>query len=227
MDGIEYRELYEYAGVFAGSDGNIYSVTDSEIRDGIRYVELAPVKKYICGNYQTVHIMRRNGTMVTANVHALVCEGFHGMPAGRGALHVRHLNGNSFDNRPENLAYGTPHQNWEDKLVIRTATFGEKNGRAKLTDEQRREACDMYSCGCSQKKIAARFGITQSAVSKVIASISAMNFMEQMTEDDKDVFNELDMGCVKSEDVERHYGLSRGSVSAILKRYRTGCISAD
>ena len=60
MDGIEYRELYEYAGVFAGSDGNIYRVTDSEIRNGVRYVELAPIKKYICGNYQTVHIMRRN-----------------------------------------------------------------------------------------------------------------------------------------------------------------------
>lgn len=169
MDGIEYRELYEYAGVFAGSDGNIYSVTDSEIRDGIRYVELAPVKKYICGNYQTVHIMRRNGTMVTANVHALVCEGFYGMPAGRRALHVRHLNGNSFDNRPGNLAYGTPRENWEDKILARTATIGEKNHNAKLTDAERLEAYSLYyDKGVSQKRIAQRYGVTQSAVSKIL-----------------------------------------------------------
>ncbi len=165
---IEYRELYDYAGLFAGSDGNIYSVIDSEIVDGVRYVTLQPVRQYACGDYATVHVMRRRGDMTIQNVHSLVCEAFHGKPKGGKGLHVRHLNGNSMDNRPCNLAYGTPQENWEDKILTNTATIGEKNGRAKLSNKQRREVYDLYAEGCSQKKIAERFGVTQGAVSKII-----------------------------------------------------------
>jgi len=165
---IEYMELYDYAGLFAGSDGSIYSVIDSEIIDSVRYVALRPVRQYTCGDYATVHVMRRDGRMTTQNVHTLVCEGFNGKPKNRERLQVRHLNGNSMDNRPCNLAYGTPHENWEDKIVSKTATIGEKNGRAKLTNEQRREVYDLYAEGCSQTKIAKQFGVTQGAVSKII-----------------------------------------------------------
>ena len=52
--------------------------------------------------------------------------------------------------------------------MTNTATIGEKNGRAKLTDNQRREVYDLYAEGCSQKKIAEQFGVTQGAVSKII-----------------------------------------------------------
>ena len=166
---INYMELYDYAGLFAGSDGHIYSVVDSEIIDGVRYVTLQPVREYVCGDYATVHVMRRHDcTETIQNVHALVCEAFHGKPKGRKGLHVRHLNGNSKDNRPDNLAYGTPQENWEDKIVSNTATIGEKNGRAKLSNEQRREVYDLYAEGCSQIKIAKQFGVTQGAVSKII-----------------------------------------------------------
>ena len=168
-EAIEYRELYDYAGLFAGSDGHIYSVTDSEIINYVRYVKLRPVREYTCGNYATVRVMlRREGTMTTRNVHALICEAFHGKRKGREAAHVRHLNGDSMDNRPSNLAYGTPRENWEDKILANTATIGEKNGRAKLTDNQRREVYEMCAEGCSQKKVAEHFGVTQGAVSKII-----------------------------------------------------------
>ena len=166
---IEYKELYDYAGLFAGSDGHIYTVVDSEIIDGTRYVTLAGVKEYTCGHYATVRVMRRYDCMeIIQNVHTLVCEAFNGKPRSRKGLHVRHLNGNSRDNRPCNLAYGTPRDNWEDKILVNTATIGEKNGRAKLTNDQRREVYDLYAEGCSQKKIAEQFGVTQGAVSKII-----------------------------------------------------------
>lgn len=47
-------------------------------------------------------------------VHALVLEAFVGpRPAG---MHVRHLNGNSLDNRLENLRWGTPAENAQDRV---------------------------------------------------------------------------------------------------------------
>lgn len=49
-----------------------------------------------------------------------------------------------------------------------TGNIGEKNGRAKLCDDQRREAYAMFTGGCSQNRIARHFGVTQSAVSKII-----------------------------------------------------------
>ena len=165
---IEYQELYDYAGLFAGSDGHIYTVIDSEIVNYVRFVTLQPIREYICGDYATVHVMRRNGTETIQNVHALICEAFHGRPKNRKMLHIRHLNGDSLDNRPCNLTYGTPQENWRDKILIHTATIGEKNGKAKLTNDQRREAYDMYAEGCSQKKIASHFGVTQSAISKIL-----------------------------------------------------------
>ena len=168
MDGVVYQELYDYAGVFAGSNGKVYKVTDSVIEDGKWLVDLAEIKTYRCGNYDTVRIMRKNGTTITANVHALICEAFNGKPSIPG-LHVRHLNGNSHDNRATNLAYGTPRENWRDKIVTHTATIGEKNPNAKLTDAERLEAFSLYyDKGVPQKKIAERFGVTQGAVSKIL-----------------------------------------------------------
>lgn len=168
MDGVEYRQHYDYAGIFAGSNGRIYRVTDSVVDNGNWYVDLQEIKRYLCGNYETVRVMRKNGTMVTVNVHALVCEAFNGKPPVRG-LQIRHLNGNSRDNRIVNLAYGTPSENWRDKAVTNTATIGEKNGKAKLTDAERYQVVVMcYGEGFPQKEVAARFGITQGTVSKIL-----------------------------------------------------------
>jgi hypothetical protein len=46
----------------------------------------------------------------TYKVHRLVCEAFNGPSPFQGAV-VMHLNENSDDNRPENLAWGTQKQN--------------------------------------------------------------------------------------------------------------------
>ena len=49
------------------------------------------------------------------HVHALVALAFLGpRPEGPAGEHVRHLDGNRLNNRPENLAYGTYLQNNRD-----------------------------------------------------------------------------------------------------------------
>lgn len=62
--------------------------------------------------YPTVRIWI-NGKHSFRKVHALVCMAFHGP---RPIKHeTRHLNGIRDDNRPENLAWGTTKENYEDR----------------------------------------------------------------------------------------------------------------
>lgn len=65
-----------------------------------------------------------DGKQIRTTVHRLVCEAFHGLPgelpSGVKRWEVRHLNGVKTDNRPENLAWGSPSENREDSVRHRT-----------------------------------------------------------------------------------------------------------
>lgn len=82
-------------------------------------------------------------------VNRLVCIVFHGDPPSF-KHHAAHLNGDSLDNRAENLAWKTPKENEYDKRIHGTARIGEKHwsktmperrargvghGKTKITDE--------------------------------------------------------------------------------------------
>jgi len=57
-----------------------------------------------------------NGQRINFEVHAFVCEAFHGLrPAGD--IEARHLNGDRLDNRAANLAWGTKSENMNDKVA--------------------------------------------------------------------------------------------------------------
>ena len=66
------------------------------------------------GHYLNV-TLRRGGRSYCRNVHALIMLAFVGPPPP--GLEVRHLNGNNYDNRLENLAYGTHSQNQLDMVT--------------------------------------------------------------------------------------------------------------
>ncbi|MDD3029791.1 MAG: HNH endonuclease [Alphaproteobacteria bacterium] len=171
---MRYVKLDEYCGYYAGSDGGIYSVVDSEIIEGRMHIKVAPVKKHSGGKYETVSLMRRDMTYVTVNVHSLVCAAFNGKPP-RAGMQVRHLNGDSHDNRIENLEYGSAYENWCDKYNAGTATVGEKNPNAKLSDAERGEVARLYALGHKQVVIASKYGITQGAVSKILRKTRLVN----------------------------------------------------
>lgn len=93
-------------------------------------------------------------------VARLVLMAYHGMPEGDNTL-SRHLNGDQFDNRIENLAWGTARENAIDSLIL-----GEKP--IKLTPEQ---AIEVYALAnhtdIRQTDIGKRYGISQRQVSAI------------------------------------------------------------
>lgn len=153
----------------AGTDGQIYSRTvykgfgKKVLTDWYPLVGHKSLKGYL-----TISLSHQ-GKKVTKGVHRLVCMAFHGMPTPA-TLVARHLNGNPQDNRPENLAWGDQYENWQDRRFHGTVLYGEDHPSAKLTNAEREHLRWAIEKGlCSHKHAARMLGMTQSAISELIA----------------------------------------------------------
>lgn len=99
----EWRDVPGWEGYEASSIGRV--------RSRKRKV-LHVLRPCLCGKYLSVMLSKSAHNHHSNRVHRVVCEAFHGAaPAG---MVVRHLNGNTTDNRASNLAWGTPKENMAD-----------------------------------------------------------------------------------------------------------------
>lgn len=119
------------------------------------------------GLYLTVSVLEDSGRRVNNDVHRLVCKAFHGMPPQEG-MQASHLDGNSHNNKPENLAWETPAENSARKLEHGTHDRGYNNSRAVMTPERVATALSMRYAGATQKEIAKVLGVSRTTVLRVI-----------------------------------------------------------
>ncbi len=139
------------------ADGRIWSTA----RGGLR--PLQPVIARV-GRYQRYEVFLGRGDH--RKVATIVCEAFHGpRPPG---FEVAHLNGDSLDNRAENLAWKTRVQNEADKVEHGTSNRGTRQHCSKLTETDVREIRRMAAAGHPQVDMVARFSITQGMVSEIV-----------------------------------------------------------
>lgn len=71
---------------------------------------------------------------------------------------------------PLHLFLGTHADNMNDKVAKGRQPKGEKVGGVKLTDNKVREILALASTALSQRKIAKRFGVGQSTISRILRS---------------------------------------------------------
>lgn len=117
------------------------------------------------GGYIHVGYKDKQGRRKTAALHVLICEAFHGpRPAG---MVVRHRNGDNQDNRPENLRWGTPAENYADRDEHGKLPRGEQQHAAKLTDEKVKEIRSLLVQGERLRDIADRFGVAATTVADI------------------------------------------------------------
>lgn len=105
----------------------------------------------------------RERRQIYAHRLALMIEGVE-VPDDRQVLH-------SCDNppcvNPAHLRVGTNKENHQEMKDKGRSLYGERNGQAKLTEAQVEAIRVLYRGGESQSSIAKRFGIHQTAVSKI------------------------------------------------------------
>lgn len=115
------------------------------------------------GSYMAVKVVGKS-----LRVHRLVLEAFVGM-AEPGVV-ARHLNGDPFDNRVENLAWGTKAENQHDRVAHGTDCRGVKHPQAKLSEGDVRHIRVLASPrrNVPHAEIARRYDVTLSCVRQII-----------------------------------------------------------
>ena len=115
-----------------------YEVSDrGEVRRKVASRGTRPgklLRPYDNGNgYLKVQLVNK-GIKKRATVHRLILQTFRGPPP-RGKTDCAHLNGLRSDNRLSNLEWKSRAENMLDAKVHGTAAIGERNGHAKLTEQ--------------------------------------------------------------------------------------------
>lgn len=109
--------------------------------------------------YNTV-VLYRNGKRFSFSVHSLVLNAFVGVcPEG---MECRHLNSVRFDNRLENLKWGTKSENGQDRVKAGNQISGTTHHEAKLNPAKVREMKVLIKMGLTYKTVAAKYGIHSS-----------------------------------------------------------------
>lgn len=100
-------------------------------------------------------------------VHRLVAEAFLGpCPPG---MQVLHGPGGPYNNRPENLRWGTPKENQRDRRRDGTAIFGEAVYGHKLTEAEVAAIRAAYASGAfSQSDLGTIYGVVQMTISRIV-----------------------------------------------------------
>jgi len=172
---VEYRFLDEFPGYRFGSDGSVWSQRDKAGKG--RHAEWR-LKKPTRSRYCHVS-MYIDGKSVSRGVHCLVLAAFVGpCPDGMQGLHG---DGNTHNNSLENLRWGTPLTNAEDRAGHGTTARGSRQGLSKLTETDVVEIRRLWRAGSYRSKAALgrRFGVRAITILNVIAHKTWAHVPEQ------------------------------------------------
>lgn len=161
MGEVELRKIPGYDSAYlAGSDGFIYSTKRGN-----------PValkgRLTSGGNYFAVWAYPVGASRVTRSVHTLILEAYHGPKPGDD-YSASHKNGNSYDNRPDNLIWEKHAENLSRKFGHGTHDRGLNNSRACITIEQLSVIRTLLEdATLTQAQIADQFGISRTMVTRI------------------------------------------------------------
>lgn len=118
-----------------------------------------------CNDYR-VASFRYCGERKQVRLHRLIWIAANGLP--KEGLAVCHYNNDKSDNRIANLYLATPGENSSRAARDGLYAVGEKNGRAKLRDEELPEIVKDYRAGLSLRQAAEKYGISKSRVHQIV-----------------------------------------------------------
>ena len=138
--GVEYRDIEGFPGYKIGSDGTVWSCFTSRgpgrgaNKMGDTWFQMTGGTVHKQYRMVTIHC---NGRSYGRPVHRLVLEAFVGLrPPG---MQCRHLNGDSFDCRLDNLKWGTKEENEADRRAHGRIPRGTRCNKASIDEDKAME----------------------------------------------------------------------------------------
>ena len=161
---IRYAPIPDYPDYVAGTDGSIWSCrTLRGKRDESQWHQLVPVPR---GNYLAVLLYSAPNQRKLVNIHIAILRAFIGPPPP--GFECRHLNGNNYDCRLENIAWGTKLENHADKQRHGTTARGERHGQSKLKTSEVVEIRSLHASGMTIAAIARKFNRGETTIRHVV-----------------------------------------------------------
>lgn len=178
----ELRPIPGFPGYYASRCGWIWT-TISRPCDGIKGIDRykadsMPPRRMACPvgkrrnflGYRVVRLMIQGEQRYNGPIHRLILMAFTGPPPHEDSQGA-HDNGNSLDNRSENLLWKSPLENNRDRHRHGTVphVFGESHWNSKLTNEIVLSIRSRYAAGgITQKTLAEEHGLHQVTVSEIV-----------------------------------------------------------
>ena len=164
----EWRDIPDFEGYQVSNFGKVRGIDRlRKVNTGLRLTKGQELKQtFNKKGYPEVRL-RKNGCH-TRLVHKLVASAFMIKPEG--CTQINHLNGVKTDNRLTNLQWVTQSENQLHayRLGLQPSRAGERNGRAKLTDEDVTRFKMLYNEGNSVVEASKMLNISISTARQII-----------------------------------------------------------
>jgi len=167
--GPEYREVPDCPGYMAGSDGTIWSCwTRGRWPKRTGDWQLAPRRREKkAGAHFAVLLRTAAGFRVTEFVHRVILTTFVG-PCPDGMISCHDPDHDPANNAVNNLRWATPTDNMEDCHRHGRRVCGSKSYNATITEADVEEMFNLRRSGLTHAAIAAKFGVRQQTVTRVL-----------------------------------------------------------
>jgi hypothetical protein len=139
--------------------------------------EWKKLKSNATSNYLRL-TLRLNKKDVNRTVHKLVCTAWYGNAPFKKAV-VRHIDGNSLNNAPENLDWGTYSDNWSDRKYHGRGIHSEHQ-ISKLSMEIAHKIRVAHDVGVSISDLARQYQVNHKTVSRVISGETWVEYTDQL-----------------------------------------------
>ena len=117
--------------------------------------------------YRVFCLVDADGKQVDLRAHRLIAFAFHGWPPEDKPF-ACHRDGDPLNNHPDNLYWGSPQENMDDRDRHGTTAKGRGNGSAKLTDADVLEIKRLGTTGLTHRAIAERFGVDRTVIGNIL-----------------------------------------------------------
>lgn len=162
-----WKDIKGYEGLYQVSDLGRVKSLERKVRHRGRLITIKEkylkinISEYLKGYRKTSIGLYKGGKKVSTDVHTLVAEAFLGERPNAKA-EIRHINGDSTDNRLSNLIYGSSSDNRIDMY-----RYGSKTSRGKLDPSEVIEIRKELDSGLSARKLAEKYGVHESSIRKI------------------------------------------------------------